>query len=64
MTENELAQKLATTADTGLLKVQTKVKGRRQTRALRPDAVALEADGVTWFEVDRSARGIVSHRVV
>lgn len=57
MTENELAQKLATAADTGLLKVQTKVKGRRQTRALRPDAVALEADGVTWFEVDRSARG-------
>lgn len=57
MTENELAQKLATTSDSGLLKVQTKVKGRRQTRALRPDAVAFEADGVTWFEVDRSARG-------
>lgn len=57
MSENELAQKLAATSDAGLLKIQTKVKGRRQTRALRPDAVALEADGVTWFEVDRSARG-------
>ena len=57
MSENELAQKLAATSDAGLLKIQTKVKGRRQTRALRPDAVAFEADGVTWFEVDRSARG-------
>lgn len=57
MTENELAQKLATTSDAGLLKVQTMVKGRRQTRALRPDAVAFETDGVTWSEVDRSARG-------
>lgn len=57
MSENELAQKLAATSDAGLLKIQTKVKGRHQTRALRPDAVAFEADGVTWFEVDRSARG-------
>jgi len=26
-------------------------------RVLRPDALAYEADGVTWFEIDRSKRG-------
>ncbi|MCK6427349.1 MAG: hypothetical protein L6Q75_20020 [Burkholderiaceae bacterium] len=57
MTENELAQKLARGFAKGLLTVCTKVKGRQQTRSLRPDAVAIEADGITWFEVDRSARG-------
>ncbi len=41
----------------GLLHVTTRSAGKRQHLTLRPDALAIEPDGVTWFEVDRSARG-------
>lgn len=41
----------------GLLHVTTRSAGKRHHLTLRPDALALEPDGVTWFEVDRSARG-------
>lgn len=41
----------------GLLHVTTNAAGKRRHLCLRPDAVALEGDGLTWFEVDRSARG-------
>ncbi len=45
------------TGPNGLLSV-TVSTGRGSRRiALRPDAVAVEADGLSWFEVDRSARG-------
>ena len=41
----------------GLLHVTTRSAGKRQHLTLRPDALTLESDGITWFEVDRSARG-------
>lgn len=41
----------------GLLHVTTRSAGKRQHLTLRPDALTLEPDGITWFEVDRSARG-------
>lgn len=41
----------------GLLHVTTRSAGKRQHLTLRPDALAIEPDGITWFEVDRSARG-------
>ena len=41
----------------GLLHVTARSAGKRQHLTLRPDALAIESDGVTWFEVDRSARG-------
>ena len=41
----------------GLLRVTTRSAGKRRHLTLRPDAVAIEPDGITWFEVDRSARG-------
>jgi hypothetical protein len=41
----------------GLLHVTTRSAGKRHHLTLRPDALAIEPDGVTWFEVDRSARG-------
>lgn len=41
----------------GMLHVTTRSAGKRQHLTLRPDALAMEPDGVTWFEVDRSARG-------
>ena len=41
----------------GLLLVTTRSAGKRQHLTLRPDALTLESDGITWFEVDRSARG-------
>ena len=41
----------------GLLHVSTRSAGKRQHLTLRPDALAMEPDGITWFEVDRSARG-------
>ena len=63
MTEQELL--LALNRDTkpeqsplqGLLHVTTRSAGKRHHLTLRPDALALEPDGITWFEVDRSARG-------
>lgn len=41
----------------GLLEVQVPVGQRTVARKLRPDAIAYEADGATWFEIDRSKRG-------
>lgn len=63
MTEQELLQQLnkgAEPGDTmiqGLLCVRVEAGQGVRTLALRPDAVATEPDGLTWFEVDRSARG-------
>ncbi len=63
MTEQELL--LALNRDTkpeqnpvqGLLHVTTRSAGKRHHLTLRPDALATEPDGITWLEVDRSARG-------
>jgi hypothetical protein len=41
----------------GLLRVAFRVGNRTVQRMLRPDAVSYEADGATWFEIDRSKRG-------
>jgi len=41
----------------GLLTVSTVSGGKRRSLTLRPDALAIEHDGISWFEVDRSARG-------
>lgn len=41
----------------GLLNVSVAMNRGSKRFELRPDAVAMEPDGVTWFEVDRSARG-------
>lgn len=41
----------------GLLSVRVTTGQSTRTLALRPDAVGIEHDGLTWFEVDRSARG-------
>ena len=41
----------------GLLEVQVPVRQRTVARKLRPDAIAYESDGATWFEIDRSKRG-------
>ncbi|WP_287953267.1 hypothetical protein [Diaphorobacter sp.] len=41
----------------GLLHVTTRSAGKRRHLTLRPDAVAIEPDGIAWYEVDRSARG-------
>lgn len=41
----------------GYLEVVTYRGTARQRRLLRPDCVAFEPDGLTWFEVDRSKRG-------
>lgn len=44
----------------GLLSVAVQTSHGQRTLELRPDAVAVEPDGLTSFEVDRSARG--AHR--
>ncbi|WP_254668100.1 hypothetical protein [Hydrogenophaga sp. PML113] len=41
----------------GLLNVLVTMNRGSRRIELRPDAVAIESDGVTWLEVDRSARG-------
>ncbi|MDR7307922.1 hypothetical protein [Rhodoferax saidenbachensis] len=41
----------------GLLSVQIQQASKGRSMLLRPDAVAMEADGTTWLEVDRSKRG-------
>lgn len=62
-TEPELLQALAERAkpnlehSQGLLLVHAVAGGKRRRIQLRPDAAAHEPDGLTWFEVDRSARG-------
>lgn len=63
MTEQELLQELNKNVKPGqpviqgLLAVTTTRGKRTSTIQLRPDAVALEQDGTTWLEVDRSKRG-------
>lgn len=63
-TEAELLRMLesqrrpADAAVRGLLTANERPPGQRaRTLHLRPDAVCIEDDGLTWFEVDRSARG-------
>ena len=41
----------------GLLSVTSLSGAKRRSLILRPDALAIEDDGICWFEVDRSARG-------
>lgn len=41
----------------GLLSVKLRFDVDAMPRVLRPDAVAYEPDGCTWFEIDRSKRG-------
>ena len=41
----------------GLLRVMVQTSRGNRKLELRPDAVGLEDDGLTWYEVDRSARG-------
>ena len=41
----------------GLLSVTSLSGAKRRSLILRPDALAIEDDGISWFEVDRSARG-------
>jgi hypothetical protein len=41
----------------GLLNVSVSVGKSEAKRLLRPDLVAYEPDGATWFEIDRSKRG-------
>lgn len=63
LTEQELLQALnkdvksGQPAIQGLLTVTTTRGKRASTLHLRPDAVAVEQDGTTWLEVDRSKRG-------
>ena len=63
MSEQELLQELNKNVKPdqpviqGLLTVTTTRGKRASTIQLRPDAVALEHDGITWLEVDRSKRG-------
>lgn len=63
LTEQELLQKLnknvllGQAVIQGLLTVTTTRGKRASTIQLRPDAVAIEQDGTTWLEVDRSKRG-------
>jgi hypothetical protein len=62
-TEQELMLLLANATGTeqeparGLLSVSVPMNRGEKRLELRPDAVAVEVDGLTWFEVDRSARG-------
>ena len=61
-TESEVLRELhagATGAQSaqGMLAVSWTAGGRTARQNLRPDAVALEPDGVTWFEADISKRG-------
>lgn len=63
MTEQELLQHLnkdkkpGDTLVQGLLPVTWTRGKKRVSQQLRPDAVAIEPDGTTWLEVDRSKRG-------
>ena len=63
MTEQELLQELNKSVRPdqpviqGLLTVTTMRGKNASTIQLRPDAVALEQDGNSWLEVDRSKRG-------
>jgi len=41
----------------GMLSVEVIRPKRTVKQSLRPDAAVIEADGITWFEADRSKRG-------
>jgi hypothetical protein len=41
----------------GLLSAQIQQGSKNRSMLLRPDAIAMETDGTTWLEVDRSKRG-------
>lgn len=62
-TESEVLRSLNKGATTGqpmvqgLLSVTWTRGGKTVRQSLRPDAIAYEADGVTWFEADISKRG-------
>lgn len=58
MTEREALQDLNLQRDEGEATIQgfLSVELPNGTRTLRPDAVAFEDDGLTWFEIDRSKR--------
>lgn len=62
-TEQELMAQMAKPEEVGsgspqgLISVNVQMSRGLKRLQLRPDAIAVEADGVTWFEVDRSARG-------
>ncbi|MCV2355402.1 replication-relaxation family protein [Paucibacter sp. B2R-40] len=62
-TESEVMQALnagrkrESPAIQGLLTVEVTKAQKTTKRILRPDAVAVEVDGVTWYEIDRSKRG-------
>lgn len=59
LTEREALQDLNLQRDEGSPAIQgfLNVELPSGTRTLRPDAVAFEDDGLTWFEIDRSKRG-------
>lgn len=62
-TESEVLRSLNKGATTGqpmvqgLLSVTWTRGGKTARQSLRPDAIAYEADGITWFEADISKRG-------
>jgi hypothetical protein len=62
-TESEVMQALnagrkrESPAVQGLLNVEVTRAQKTAKRILRPDALAVEVDGVTWYEIDRSKRG-------
>ncbi|ARK82731.1 hypothetical protein BOC40_06585 [Burkholderia pseudomallei] len=59
MTEREALQDLNLQRDEGEAAIQgfLSVELPNGARTLRPDAIAFEDDGLTWFEIDRSKRG-------
>lgn len=59
MTESEGLQDLNLQRDEGAPAIQgfLNVDVPGGVRTLRPDAIAFEDDGMTWFEIDRSKRG-------
>lgn len=56
-TESEALQMLNRGRSKAPLQGFLKVEISNRSRILRPDALAKEADGTTWFEIDRSRRG-------
>jgi hypothetical protein len=63
LTEGEVLRALSASARPGqamaqgVLAVSWSRAGKTVRQSLRPDAIAYEADGVTWFEADISKRG-------
>lgn len=61
--ESETLARIASQTDAGkkqaqgMLEVAYTYRGRTVRQQLRPDALALEADSATWFEIDASKRG-------